>query len=786
MMKKKNHTEQTLQFLPDEERCVDVIPISFLFFAGTFCFLNLLFPVKLYLVPLLLLGLGLIIWQKAWLNRGKTERALILPLIFMLAPVLVPGGLWKNGLALVLNRVLDVWHQNYPHLGMQFEVNAQLSESLSATVFAITLTAAGSLLWVWLVRHFRMWVPVAAAILLLPLQILLGGSLTGAESLVLPVLLLLLTVYGGLRRRAGGDGKARLLVWTGTAAVTLLICGGLVWSGLGAQERRPQAFATAKTAVEKQMQRFRYGGTESRLPEGDFTGLSAREDTEETLLNVTMDTPASMYLKGFAGSVYTGTGFTEPDKETDYEDSDLYYWLHEQGFSGLTELTEASRALHGTADEQTVQVQVENVNASSRYHYIPYEYAGTETDLDRPGDREIRSSGMFGERSYSFTASEPLVPQYRKLAAQLAEQEMSDSAEVLAYLQKEGYYNEKVYAEDLDVPEDLKSLFGMIFDRETVKDGDSHLDYNKAKQLITYYLNDQMTCTDEIVPYDGAEDFVYDFLVRSKKGYDVHYAAAATLMFRYFGIPARYVEGYLVTKDAADGAEPGETIALDGSAAHAWVEYYHDGLGWLPYEVTPDFMSSMEQAEDYQDISDLAAQYRQEQGDGGKESQDTQEDQSEQEDTKEDQSMPSIFEWGKVILLTILLAGLLLLLVFFLWILLERLQTARFKRSFMEADPATAIRNMFTYCAAWLTAYGVPRKVSPYERETYLQKGISPECAEAYREVADIRQEAVYSDHEMTEVQRERVMRFKDRLIKEILSTSSLSERILYRVRYFL
>ena len=41
-----------------------------------------------------------------------------------------------------------------------------------------------------------------------------------------------------------------------------------------------------------------------------------------------------------------------------------------------------------------------------------------------------------------------------------------------------------------------------------------------------------------------------EFLV-SKKGYDVQFATAATLMFRYYGIPARYVEGYLITpKDA--------------------------------------------------------------------------------------------------------------------------------------------------------------------------------------------------------------------------------------------
>ena len=40
----------------------------------------------------------------------------------------------------------------------------------------------------------------------------------------------------------------------------------------------------------------------------------------------------------------------------------------------------------------------------------------------------------------------------------------------------------------------------------------------------------------------------------------------------------------------------GQTLPVDGSRAHAWVEYYQDGLGWLPLEVTPPYFSAMEKA----------------------------------------------------------------------------------------------------------------------------------------------------------------------------------------------
>ena len=105
------------------------------------------------------------------------------------------------------------------------------------------------------------------------------------------------------------------------------------------------------------------------------------------------------------------------------------------------------------------------------------------------------------------------------------------------------------------------------------------------------------------------KDFVDYFLFESRKGYCMHYASAATIMFRAMGIPARYVEGYVVTADDFakgqakstgegeyfQGLEAGyenyDTIKMDikDTNAHAWVEIYEDGFGWIPIEVTPGY-----------------------------------------------------------------------------------------------------------------------------------------------------------------------------------------------------
>ncbi len=90
-----------------------------------------------------------------------------------------------------------------------------------------------------------------------------------------------------------------------------------------------------------------------------------------------------------------------------------------------------------------------------------------------------------------------------------------------------------------------------------------------------------------------SEDFAEFFLLKNQKGYCMHYATAGVLLARMAGIPARYCEGYMFDPDEKNVIE---TINKDGSTAytfdildsnaHAWVELYIDGWGWVPFEFT--------------------------------------------------------------------------------------------------------------------------------------------------------------------------------------------------------
>ena len=82
-------------------------------------------------------------------------------------------------------------------------------------------------------------------------------------------------------------------------------------------------------------------------------------------------------------------------------------------------------------------------------------------------------------------------------------------------------------------------------------------------------------------PYPDNVDKAIYFLEHLYEGICQHFAMAATVMYRAHGIPARYTVGYAVD------AKAGEWVEVGIDRAHAWVEIYMDGFGWVPIEVTP-------------------------------------------------------------------------------------------------------------------------------------------------------------------------------------------------------
>ena len=74
-----------------------------------------------------------------------------------------------------------------------------------------------------------------------------------------------------------------------------------------------------------------------------------------------------------------------------------------------------------------------------------------------------------------------------------------------------------------------------------------------------------------------------EFLFEKKRGYCEYFASAAALLLRLQGVPTRYVAGFNVR----DQNRHGGYYLVRMSNAHAWIEAWVDGVGWVECDPTP-------------------------------------------------------------------------------------------------------------------------------------------------------------------------------------------------------
>lgn len=111
--------------------------------------------------------------------------------------------------------------------------------------------------------------------------------------------------------------------------------------------------------------------------------------------------------------------------------------------------------------------------------------------------------------------------------------------------------------------------------------------YSKAK-AVEKYLSENYPYTLTPKPTPRNRDFTDYFLFDLKEGYCTYYATAMTILVRSLGIPARYVEGFVMPMYPKTGS----TYEISNEQAHAWVEVYFEGYGWVPFEPTAPFSPS--------------------------------------------------------------------------------------------------------------------------------------------------------------------------------------------------
>lgn len=106
--------------------------------------------------------------------------------------------------------------------------------------------------------------------------------------------------------------------------------------------------------------------------------------------------------------------------------------------------------------------------------------------------------------------------------------------------------------------------------------------YERAERTQRY-LRERYAYDLQVPAPDEGRDVVDYFLFEAPGGFCSYYASAMAVLLRAQGVPARVATGYATGEwDPTRGA-----YRVPGAAAHAWVEVYFAGLGWVEFEPTP-------------------------------------------------------------------------------------------------------------------------------------------------------------------------------------------------------
>lgn len=667
-----------------------------------------------------LLGAGVLTCIAAAIIRHFQKTRLLLPILLaaLLLVVLFARNTLLNSFGAAWNTLRDLW-------AAEKGILLPLAETDGSGLWLAGIVS-GILLAMVSVALSR--VPTLTAVLL--------AALSVAAAFVQPGIMLLAAAAIALLMLTWQKNK------NAVSAASFLLMGVIV-AGIAAISLQTGTMQALSQNAKDTLHHWRYEKTEELLPEGDLSKPVVKTESTDTILSVTADTAQTLYLRGFVGDTYENEAWTALDAETAAEEKDLFYWLHQSGFYPQSQLAMAARLM---GNYQSGSVSVQNLTGCSLYRYEPCtvlpERAGLAKTKIQPS--AVETSGLRGERGYSYET----VSDAQTLLPELLDFLQNDTSDgVKSYLQMESAYREFVYSYALDVPAEFRAQLGAVLDQccESYGPADS-LTKEQAQTAALAFLE---------LCFDGSDTIALP-LADTADGTTYQYATVAALALRYYGIPARYVEGYTIK------TTENEPTSVDASAAGAWVEVYQDGIGWLPLALTPGLENlSAEQTES--GIKPVGAG-KEGNGDGPRitEGQELEQDDAEPDDS-EDNTPDGGQRTGllhKPVFWIILVAALLLLLLAAVFIRHAVILKKR-NEAFTQEDQSAAAACLFTDCAALLAAMGLKRGTgSMLELCGDMKERFGEEATSRLRDMTMLNARALFSAKALTNEERTSMEQF--------------------------
>ena len=596
----------------------------------------------------------------------------------------------------------------------------------------------------------------AVLAVMLPALMLFGMVTFGADVSfiwILPVLIasVLILIYSGWRKK--GSLAPVMMSWAVIGTVACVLIAVAIMPGF------QNWAAELRENVHESIHEKRYETKYTTLPEGDFSGYQKKEQKAQQALAVTMENPQQLYLRGFTGAVFTGDTWEALDTEALAKNNDLLYWLNLNAFNQNAQFDAA--AAYAGLNQNTVTIQ--NIGACSYYRYVPFSLGkGT---LTKP--ENLNTDGVFGdgERSYVYSVTAATADEIMKVLTHL---QLSEDPAVLQYRKAESGYRQFINHYYLQVPEEIKTMLKEQWDEIASRYGDANnLTQQQAQECALIFLS-------RCFPEEGTPEDM-ELPLETAEGTTFQYATVAAMTLRYFGIPARYAEGYVISQEMAAGFDSGETMTVDSSCAKAWVEVYQDGIGWIPMDLTPGIGEILEDPESNDPNKNDST---------NKDTTEKKDEEEEEEPTE--QPEPTGGAMVRIILETILWSllialGIILVIFLILW-LRRKLLLGKKEKKFQSTAVSDGIAWIYADTAVLLEKLGFDRgNGSMRELAKPLEEKYGPEFAAQFDAVTNLNDRAMFSSNPMDEEHRKTASRFHSHVLRKLKSELKWYKRLLLK-----
>lgn len=375
---------------------------------------------------------------------------------------------------------------------------------------------------------------------------------------------------------------------------------------------------------------FTLEGAGGGVSDGELGAIAGLAYDQEEALKITCSVAPEeiIYLKGFIGTEYTGSGW-EAREEGVFENA-VQNWhvendsvIYIQNLPFLRMMYAEQELAKETSDTVSTpnQITIEKLSTNEAYTYVPYQAFLNDYYVINGGDCSIQGQKLQDD-VYAWYS----VKSYKKIMQRWKEEgnhSLLDDIEIAyeSYVQEEDTKVDKEqFAELWELCREKKESWDEKLSGELTREQQLVLEeerYADVKSFIVSNLWENCTFTTEVWKLPKGEDFVNYFWTEEKRGDSTAFASTAAIMYRMFDIPARYVVGYAAPENLFFTTADGQCSAvLQNDNAHAWVEIYMSEIGWVPVETTPGFtgkVSNMEvQEEDLPEESEEEEEQQQE------------------------------------------------------------------------------------------------------------------------------------------------------------------------------